>query len=239
MNAKVCAMREIILINSTPFPTIPTLIVNTIHYLPLYKALLEVGINPQYPKDTINALIFTSKHAIKALLQELQTHHDMQDFLKIPAFAIGSGTACMLEQNGFNIEFVASKAYGASFGEALTKRLQNRSALYFRAQTIASNLDKELLMHIKLYQVIAYQNITKTLPQSQKPHPHSILIFTAPSNYISFVQNFGWDHSYIAVAIGTTTLRAFAQGITSYVSTTQTLEGCVEFARNLAKTLPK
>ena len=90
MNAKVCAMREIILINSTPFPTIPTLIVNTIHYLPLYKALLEVGINPQCPKDTINALIFTSKHAIKALLQELQTHRDMQDFLKIPAFAIGS-----------------------------------------------------------------------------------------------------------------------------------------------------
>ena len=83
MNAKVCAMREIILINSTPFPTIPTLIVNTIHYLPLYKALLEVGINPQCPKDTINALIFTSKHAIKALLQELQTHRDMLDFSKI------------------------------------------------------------------------------------------------------------------------------------------------------------
>lgn len=229
-------MREIVLINSTISTQIPTLCVSEIRYLPIYDALLESNIPPYAIQERIDALVFTSKHAISALMCEMEKHSELRAFLEIPALAIGAGCERVLESAGFCIEFISSSSHGESFAREIIARACGRRLLYLRAQSIVSNLDLALKQaQIPLTQIIAYTNTPKSLPYSQKPAPRSVLIFSAPSNYHAFVQNFGWDSSYIAIAIGQTTLRAFAPSVQGYVSPKQTLEACIKLAKELAE----
>lgn len=228
-------MREIVLINSTISKEIPTLCVSEIRYLPIYDALLESNIPPYAIKEHIDALIFTSKHAISALMCAMEQHSELRAFLEIPVFAIGAGCERVLKNAGFCIEFISSTSHGESFAREIIARSCRHRLLYLRAQSIISNLDLTLKQaQIPLTQIIAYTNTPKSLPHSQKPAPHSVLIFSAPSNYHAFVQNFGWDSSYIAIAIGQTTLRAFAPDVIAYTSPKQTLESCIKLAKELA-----
>lgn len=228
-------MREIVLINSTISKEIPTLCVSEIRYLPIYDALLESNIPPYAIKEHIDALIFTSKHAISALMCAMEQHSELRAFLEIPVFAIGAGCERVLKNAGFCIEFISNTSHGESFAREIIARSCRHRLLYLRAQSIVSNLDLTLKQaQIPLTQIIAYTNTPKSLPHSQKPAPHSVLIFSAPSNYHAFVQNFGWDSSYIAIAIGQTTLRAFAPDVIAYTSPKQTLESCIKLAKELA-----
>ncbi|OBV29932.1 hypothetical protein BKN38_06250 [Helicobacter sp. CLO-3] len=232
-------MRPIVLINSQPFADIATIVVNEITYYPLRNALVEAHIDPDRPQEQIQALIVTSKHAVKALSQEMQKYPKMRAFLEIPTFAIGSGSAHALQKEGFGVEFVCHDSHGESFGNELVHRLKNRPTLYLRAKKIVSGLDERLTeAKIPFRQIIAYKNTTKTLAKSDQPAPRAIIIFTSPSNYFSFVQNFGWEGSYIAIAIGMTTFGAFGREVMGYVSPVQTIEGCVEFAKEIARIYP-
>lgn len=284
-------MREIVLVNSTPFGDIPTLRVSEITYLPilpaLHNALLDSGrlresksstplspaptlstpisptsisptpisfapspqAMPSMPADStqshllaaaiadsIDVMIMTSKHAVYALEQSMRSHSELKALWEKRAFAIGSGTANALEQAGIGVGFVSPSGHGASFSKELIARLQGRRALYLRAEHIISGLDHALkLAQIPFIQITAYTNTPLRLPISAKPAHGSIVIFTAPSNYRAFVENFGWDRSYIAIAIGKSTFAAFSQDsrASSYISPKQTLESCITLAKSL------
>lgn len=232
-------MRDIVLVHSQTMPDIKTLIVNKVEYCPIKRILLESHIDPLRPARQINALIFTSRNAIQSLIQEIQRYKEMQSFKEIPSFVIGSQSAKVLKDNGFCVEFVGSNSYGEEFTSEIIPFLKKRKPLYFRAKKIVSGLDERLLeAGIALKQVIAYENKTLTLDSALKPEPRSIVIFTAPSNYYSFVQNFGWDGSYIAIAIGITTFGAFNKDVEGYVSPKQTIQSCLEFAQEIATKSP-
>ncbi|MDE7235991.1 MAG: uroporphyrinogen-III synthase, partial [Helicobacter japonicus] len=84
---------------------------------------------------------------------------------------------------------------------------------------------------------IAYENIPQSLPLKLKPKPKSVIIFSAPSAYHSFVKNFGWASQYVAVAIGQSTLSHFDKHMRAYVSPSPNFTTCIEFAQNLALNL--
>lgn len=232
-------MREIVLVNSKPFRDIKTLVVNEIVHFPLHSALIEAHISPVNPKRDIQALIFTSKHAIKALAKEIDSRPQMSEFYQIPSFVIGAGSAQSLQKYNFTLEYISPDSHGEGFANELVEKLKGKNALYIRAKKIVSRLDERLSeAKVSLKQVIAYENKTKILPQELKPTPRSIVIFTAPSNYYSFVQNFGWDGSYVAIAIGMTTFGVLAKEITRYVAPKQSIESCVEFAQEIAHIYP-
>ena len=189
--------------------------------------------------NAIDVMIMTSKHAVHALEQSMNSHNELKALWEKRAFAIGSGTANALEQAGISVEFVSPSGHGASFCQELITRLQGRRALYLRAKHIISGLDSTLSQaQIPLIQIIAYTNTPLHLPKSAKPPRDSIVIFTAPSNYRAFIENFGWDSSYIAIAIGESTFAAFSQDsrARSYISPKQTLESCVALAKSLRNT---
>ncbi len=196
-------------------------------------------INPKNPKKQIDALIFTSRYAIQSLAQEIQKHPEMSQFKEIPSFVISNQSAKALYEHNFCVEFVGNDSYGEGFASEIIPLLKNKRALYFRAKKIISELDERLLeAGIALKQIIAYENKTLTLDSALKPKPRSIVIFTAPSNYYSFVQNFGWDGSYIAIAIGITTFGVFNKEVEGYVSPKQTIQSCLEFAQEIATKSP-
>lgn len=269
-------MREIVLVNSTPFGDVPALRVSEITYLPLLKALrhalLEspalLGSSRESRADSskdsllaaaidrsIDVIIATSKHAAYALERAIAAHSELAALREKSAFAIGTGTAEALERAGVKVEFVSPSGHGASFAREIIAKLQerrewarrgkrcrkergegleSRRALYLRAEHIISGLDSALTdAGIALIQIIAYTNTPLRLPKSAKPARGSIVIFTAPSNYRAFVENFGWDSSYIAIAIGESTRAAFAPEIVAHVSPEQSIAACVELANFL------
>ncbi|PAF48075.1 hypothetical protein BKH46_01835 [Helicobacter sp. 12S02634-8] len=232
-------MREIVLINSKQNPKVKTLIVNKIELLPIKKAILELHIDLNQIRKSVDALIFTSKYACKSLLTNMQKHPELEAFRHIPAFVIGENTAQSLKEAHFTIEYIGLDSHGAGFSSEIIPLLKNRKPLYFRAKKIVSGLDTKLLeAKIKLKQIIAYENKTNTIDKACKPLPKSILIFTAPSHYLAFKQNFGWDASYSAVAIGMTTFGVFDSEVEGFVSPDQNIDSCIEFAKELALKLP-
>ncbi|PAF53875.1 hypothetical protein BKH42_03845 [Helicobacter sp. 13S00482-2] len=232
-------MREIVLISSKQSLNIKTLVVNEINLFSLKKAILD-----QYPdlmkiNQNVDALIFTSKNAFKALLKSIEQDPELEIFKNIPAFVIGEGTAQRLRTEGFKVEYVGIDSHGSGFSSEIIPLLRNRKPLYFRAKKIVSGLDVKLLdAKIKLKQIFAYENRTIILDKTFKPSPKSILIFTAPSHYLAFKQNFGWDGSYYAIAIGMTTFSVFDQDVEAFVSPNQNIDSCIEFAKELASKLP-
>lgn len=221
-------MREIILVGTRQNKRVKSLIVNQIQFLPIQRDLSD-----------ITSLIFTSRYAILSLIDSAKVNLSLQDWYKLPSYVIGASSAKILKEHHANIAFIGSDAHGTSFAKEIIPLLQGQTPLYVRAKNIVSQLDELLLQaHIHIQQVIAYDNQPKTLDPSLKPEPNNILIFTSPSAYKSFVINFGWEDNYIAIAIGRTTFNSFDNGIRAFVSPTQTINGCIDFANDLVQKLP-
>ncbi len=224
-------MREIVLVGSKRHENIKTLIVNQIQYLDLLDSLKEI-------KKDFHALVFTSKNAILSLQENIQKYPQFEFLKKIPCYVIGQSSAMTLEKHGFLVEYVGEDSHGFGFAGEIIPVLRRKKVLYFRAKKIVSGLDEALLdAKVRLKQIIAYENKKHSIDASLKPAPRSILIFTAPSHYLSFVQNFSWDGSYIAIAIGLTTFATFDSSIEAFVSPKQDIQGCIDFAKEIARRL--
>lgn len=223
--------RPILLIATRAYKDIPTLITNHIELLPIAHTL-----------KNITHLIFTSRYAIDSIVQSSMPNSPfynpaLAQWYKIPSLVISPKSANVLKQHGANIIYIGYDGHGDKFANEIVPLLHKSTPLYLRARKISSHLPNILSQaFIPLQEVIAYQNHPLTLPKSSKPLPGSILIFSAPSVYKSFYQNFGWDNSYTAIAIGQSTYKAFEKGIDSYISQQTSIESCIALARQLSYT---
>ncbi|WP_394909385.1 uroporphyrinogen-III synthase [uncultured Helicobacter sp.] len=222
-------MREIVLVGTRPSKEVKSLIVSKIVFEEIPHNVLEGR----------DSLIFTSRYAIAALAQCAQNTQELAHWRELPSYVIGGSSAKELQKYGGNIAFIGSDAHGANFANDLVKLLADKAPLYMRAQHIVSRLTERLSeAHIDIKECIAYVNEPLKLEASLKPKSNSILIFAAPSAFKMFKQNFGWDPHYVAVAIGMTTFSAFDPDIVAFVSPTQSIDGCIELAKDLAQKMP-
>lgn len=220
-------MREIVLVGSRAEENVKSLIVSEIVLLPF-----DVNLS------NIDALIFTSRYAIKSMAENSKRLGD-DSWKKIPSFVIGKWSATYLEELGGKVEYIGQDSHGDGFAREIIPLLEDRHPLYIHAKKIVSNVNEKLIQHkIKLSEVIAYENKTKKLDSRLTPPPNSILIFTSPSHYKAFLSNFKWDGSYIAIAIGMTTFGVFDAGINAFVAPEQGIQSCITFAKEIAERLP-
>lgn len=220
-------MRDIILIGSKKEPNVESLIVSEIELLPFPMNL-----------KNIDALIFTSRYAITSIASNAKRLNDYS-WQEIPSFVIGQGSANYLLEMGGKVEYVGQDSHGDGFANEIIPLLKNRHPLYIHAKKIVSHINEKLLHHkIKLSEVVAYENKVKKLDARFAPKPNSILIFTAPSHYKAFLSNFKWDGSYIAIAIGMTTFGVFDASVNAFVSPKQSIQACINFAKELNTKLP-
>lgn len=183
--------------------------------------------------DDVDALIFTSKNAIKSLLYNSNRLNNYK-WRMIDSFVFGKTSAKYLKDNGGKVVFVKSDGSGNDFAMELLDLLRNKKALYLRAKVVVSKLVHILESNdINISEKIVYESKIKNINPLLKPPPNSILIFSAPSVYKAFLANFSWDETYIAIAIGDTTLSSFSKDIVSVKSSKQTIESCIEIARTI------
>lgn len=220
---------EVILTGTREVKNIKCLLTNKITYLPITHNL-----------KGIDSLIFTSHYAIQSLLESaspLSSHYNphLAKWREIPSFVISPKSAELLHQHNAKVEFIGQKAHGEEFAKEIIPLLQNRQPLYLRAKEIISHLNSTLTnAKIPLQEALAYVNTPLTLDQNLKPKPQSVLIFTAPSAYKSFVANFGWEDRYVAIAIGKSTFASFSPTLHAYISPKQSITHTIEFAKSIA-----
>ncbi|WP_104725974.1 uroporphyrinogen-III synthase [Helicobacter felis] len=224
-------MSSIVVVSPTPYKgdLATSLVCNEIVYLPLQCVDFTLSSSLSAPIDlkTLQALVFTSKHAPLALEHSLGNSAALAFLKTLPVFALAIKSAQAAQSLGFHVIFTGQSAHAFSFAKEIQPYLPS-NALFVRAKITASNS----LDHLP--SLIVYENRPLVLPQKDKPKPHSILIFTAPSAYHAFVANFSWEKSYQAIAIGASTFKAFDSAICAHQSPKPSLEACIALAKTLA-----
>lgn len=216
-------MREIIVVGYQSYDFAKSLVVGEIIYEDFSLDLEE-----------FSSLIFTSKNAILSLESNAKKYPKMQEWKSKPSYVIGKGSAKVLQTLGGNLAYISTNSHGKEFASFLQTTLNPKeSFLYLRAKNIVSNLD-EILKNagFSIHSQIAYQSQALSLTHAQKPPSKSVLLFTSPSAYEFFLQNFQWDESYLAIALGKTTYERFAQGICKEISPLQDIKESIKLLQS-------
>lgn len=172
-----------------------------------------------------DALIFTSKNAISSI------DSFNKEWKNLPSYAIAPQTAKIIQDLGGKLEFVSSKKIGDEFAMELIKPLKNKKVLYLRGTKVVSNLVEILNSHqIVCDEKIVYKTVCKKFENKTKLHRNSVIIFSSPSTIKCFLENFLWDESFKAIAIGKTTAKYFPPHIVPEISDDTSLASCVKKA---------
>jgi len=179
--------------------------------------------------SSYDALIFSSKNGVKSMSQI------NKNWKNIPSFAIGGPTADAIIKFGGRVEYIAKNSYGDDFAKELIPKLQRKKVLFVRAKKVLSKLENILRKSgIDLTSQIVYETTCRD-KTDEKIEKNSIFIFTSPSTIECFFKNYEWHDSYKAVCIGDITAKAMPQGVSLFVSKSQTIATCIELAKTLIK----
>ncbi|WP_169763710.1 uroporphyrinogen-III synthase [Campylobacter mucosalis] len=174
-----------------------------------------------------NAIVITSKNAIKALEQNSIVPKDVE------IFAVGKSSAVQAEKFGFKKINVSSSSYGDALYDEFKDVLKDRKILYLRAKDIVGDLDIKLAKCSQNFtQIVAYESIEVTQNLTDL-EDNSVFIFTSPKNAKFFLKNYTWRDSFKAVAIGQSTAEAlkFISGVR--VAKVQSIDECIRLAKTL------
>ena len=194
-------------------------------HLPLFEIVFDLTL---VDLEDFDAIVFTSKNSVKALEQNGTVWKEKK------AYAIGEGTASLIERCGGNLIFTCKESYGDTFAKTLIPLLVNQKVFFPRTKEVSSSLFEILhVNHIDIEQRIVYETKCKHYPASFAPLKEAKLIFTSPSTVHCFMENFVWDASYTAIAIGEKTAAALPLHVKKSVSLKQSIEACITLAKAL------
>jgi len=176
-----------------------------------------------------DALIFTSKNAIKAINSMDKT------WKSIPSYVIAPQTAKTVKSLGGNLTFIGKAHHGDAFAQEIQSELKGKKVLYVSGKKVVSNLvnilkDNGVLCDSKVF----YKTVCKQYKERVVLPKNSIIIFSAPSTIECFLNNVTWDESFRAISIGKTTAKYFPDYIEPIISDTTSLDACVQKAQELS-----
>lgn len=193
--------------------------------LPLFEILfMPVSVDLR----NFDAIVFTSKNSVKALEYNAVFWKDKE------CYAIGEGTKEAIETAGGSVVFTCKESYGDSFAKQSVPMLLGKKVFFPRAKEVSSSLFDILRdAGIDITQHIVYETVCRKYTPDHAPQKNAILIFTSPSTVRCFHENFAWDESYHAVAIGKKTAAALPLHVKLSIPKTQTIGACIELAKQI------
>lgn len=196
-----------------------------VEHLPLFEILYTPFLMDLTPFDS---LVLTSKNSVKALEKNSLDWHEKA------CYAIGEGTAKAIEKAGGQVAFTCNASYGDEFAHEIIPLLKDKHVFFPRAKEVISPLYDILLQAgISITQQIVYESVCKKYTPENAPSKGAILIFTSPSTVHCFHQNFTWDESYRAIAIGKKTAAVLPSGVIPFLPSKQTIAECIELAKQI------
>ncbi len=184
--------------------------------------------NQKIDLQKYDALIFTSKNAIKAL-NSMDT-----SWKKIPAYVIAPQTAKIVKSFGGTLQLVGKEHHGDEFANEIASELEGKNVLYVGGAKIVSNLVDILKeKNVNCENLVIYETVCKKYKKKIKIPKNSIIIFSSPSTIECFLKNIKWDKTYTAISIGHTTAKFFPDYIEPILAENTSLESCVKKALEL------
>jgi len=175
-----------------------------------------------------DALIFTSKNAIKAIDSIDET------WKKIPSYVIAPQTAKIVKSLGGRLEFTGKKKHGDEFAQEICDELKEKKVLYIGGKKVVSNLISILNNQgVKCDNLPIYETVCKKYDEKLTLPKGSIIIFSSPSTIECFLKNIHWSSTFQAVSIGKTTANYFPSYIKPHIAETTSLDSCVKKAQEL------
>lgn len=145
-----------------------------------------------------NYLLFTSKEAVKSVLQS-----ELKNILTKPCLCVGSKTRSFLEKKGFTV--LESVDYAEELIQVIDSKYKNQSFTFFcgniRRNTITDFFKQNKIVY---NEIVIYE--TKLKPHKIKESFDAVL-FYSPSGVNSFLENNTLENK-ICFCIGTTTAKA-------------------------------
>jgi uroporphyrinogen-III synthase len=174
--------------------------------------------------SSYDALIFTSKNAVYSL------DSFNKDWKKIDSYAIAVKTSQIIEELGGKVNFTGITSHGNEFAQELVLLLKDKKVLYVKALKTVSNL-VEILKENKILvdELVAYKTSCKKTTIDLEDN--SVFIFTSPSSIECFFNQYSWKDSYKAIVIGKTTALYLPKGISYIISSTTSIDECVNLAK--------
>jgi uroporphyrinogen-III synthase len=206
-------MGMIYLLNNQKYDGVENLPVIKINYL-----------TPEINFSNIDYLLFTSKNGVVAV------DKISDEWKNIPAITIGEATAKMVKKVGGKVEYIAKKSYGDELAKEIIQNFALSNILFFKAKKVLSNIVEVLEENnFNVIQKVVYETICNKIEKELKKN--SVFIFTSPSTIKCFFNQFNWDESFKAVAIGSRTASYFPGKIV--ISDIQTIDNCIKIAKNM------
>lgn len=175
-----------------------------------------------------DTLVFTSKQAVKSA--------EMIDkgWKRFPCIAIGPATKKQIEALGGIVIYAPESFYGKQLSEDIVAFFKDRKLLYLRPEKISFDSKKYLQKSgIELHEAIIYKTGCIMYQEEKAPPKGAIIIFTSPSTIRCFFKNFSWDTTYTAVLIGEATKEHIKAGMEYIVSNEQSIDACIEKAKQI------
>jgi uroporphyrinogen-III synthase len=206
-------MGMIYLLNNQKYDGVENLPVIKINYL-----------TPEINFSNIDYLLFTSKNGVVAV------DKISDEWKNIPAITIGEATAKMVKKVGGKVEYIAKKSYGDELAKEIIQNFALSNILFFKAKKVLSNIVEVLEENnFNVIQKVVYETSCNKIEKELKKN--SVFIFTSPSTIKCFFNQFNWDESFKAVAIGSRTASYFPGKIV--ISDIQTIDNCIKIAKNM------
>lgn len=175
-----------------------------------------------------DALVFTSKNAIKAVDSQ------SKNYKNIPSYVLAPQSAKVLKNLDANVAYVGKTKHGNEFAHEISEKLRGKRVLYVRGESVVSDLVHILRESgVECDERIVYKTECIALVGQKKLPKASAIIFSSPSTIECFFQNMEWDASYSAISIGKTTASYFPKHIEPVVAQTTSLDACVQKAIEL------
>lgn len=178
--------------------------------------------------EHFDAIIFTSKNSVEAL------DRVNNRWKEIDSYAIAEGTSHYIQSKKGTIVYTSESSYGDDFAQHVIPLLRGKRVLFPRAKEVVTHLFEILTKEgILVREEIVYETTCKTYSKDKAPPKNAKLIFTSPSTVQCFLNNFEWDESYTAIAIGHKTAQALPLHVKRIVSEKQSITHCITLAKQL------
>ncbi len=178
--------------------------------------------------NTIDYVLVTSKHAIKAILNSDYA----TTFLQKPIIAIGESSKQEWIKSGGIVAMSQNKlSSGEKFADSIKDSIRGKHILYIHGKEIATNFKLLLSDICNITELIAYESyenkkafFNHSLNCKDSKHMESkinfkdgtIFIFGSPKNYDIFTKYYTWNETWYAISLGDTTYNKFPKNINKF-----------------------
>ncbi|MDQ7083603.1 MAG: uroporphyrinogen-III synthase [Sulfurovum sp.] len=196
----------------------------TIHYPMIQFRVVDTSLD----LSKVEILMFTSKQGVKSA----QSLNPL--WKNLPCIAIGNATAKQIVALGGTVMHQPKNFYAQSLSQDIVENFKAKKILYLRPKKVSFDSKSFLeTSGVEIEEKVIYETFCIAYKQESKPPRGAIIICTSPSSIYCFLENFGWDSSYIAVVIGKATQRHLPPRAQYLLADTQSIEACVRKAQTI------